>query len=69
MDGYLRAVKYLESFVNYEKLDQYSYKKSLSLQRIKDFLQFIGNPQEEFKVIHVAGSKGKGSTASLNPVK
>jgi len=65
MDGYLRAVKYLESFVNYEKLDQYSYKKSLSLQRIKDFLQFIGNPQEEFKVIHVAGSKGKGSTCAF----
>jgi len=65
MDGYLRAVKYLESFVNYEKLDQYSYKKSLGLQRIKDFLQFIGNPQEEFKVIHIAGSKGKGSTCAF----
>jgi len=65
MDGYLRAAKYLESFVNYEKLDQYSYKKSLGLQRIKDFLQFIGNPQEEFKVIHIAGSKGKGSTSAF----
>lgn len=62
MDGYFRAVKYLESFVNYEKLDWYSYKKSLGLQRIKSFLQFIGNPQEELKVIHIAGSKGKGST-------
>ncbi|MDD5560920.1 MAG: bifunctional folylpolyglutamate synthase/dihydrofolate synthase [Candidatus Omnitrophica bacterium] len=65
MDGYLRAVKYLESFVNYEKLKRYSYKKSLGLQRIKSFLQFIGNPQEELKVIHIAGSKGKGSTCAF----
>jgi len=65
MDGYLRAVKYLESFVNYEKLDWYSYKQSLGLQRIKSLLQFIGNPQEELKVIHIAGSKGKGSTCAF----
>lgn len=65
MDGYLGAVKYLESFVNYEKLGQYSYKKSLGLERINNFLQFIGNPQKELKVIHVAGSKGKGSTCAF----
>jgi dihydrofolate synthase/folylpolyglutamate synthase len=65
MDGYRTAVKYLESFVNYEKLNRYSYKKSLGLQRIRSFLQFIGNPQEELKTIHIAGSKGKGSTCAF----
>jgi len=65
MDGYLAAVKYLESFVNYEKLSRYSYKKSLGLKRIRSFLQLIGNPQDSFKVIHVAGSKGKGSTCAF----
>ena len=65
MDAYLQAVKYLESFVNYEKLNQYSYNKSLGLQRIKIFLQFIGNPQEDLKTIHIAGSKGKGSTCAF----
>jgi dihydrofolate synthase/folylpolyglutamate synthase len=65
MDGYRAALKYLESFVNYEKLNRYSYKKSLGLQRIKSFLQFIGNPQEELKTIHIAGSKGKGSTCAF----
>ncbi|MDD5409782.1 MAG: bifunctional folylpolyglutamate synthase/dihydrofolate synthase [Candidatus Omnitrophica bacterium] len=65
MDGYRTAVKYLESFVNYEKLNRYSYKKSLGLQRIKSFLQFIGNPQKELKTIHIAGSKGKGSTCAF----
>ena len=65
MDGYLRAVKYLESFVNYEKLGRYSYKKSLGLKRINNFLQLIGNPQDELKIIHIAGSKGKGSTCAF----
>ena len=65
MDAYLQAVKYLESFVNYEKLNQYSYRKSLGLQRIKNFLQFIGNPQKDLKIIHIAGSKGKGSTCAF----
>lgn len=65
MDGYRAAVKYLESFVNYERINRYSYKKSLGLKRIKNFLQLIGNPQDELKVIHIAGSKGKGSTCAF----
>ena len=65
MDGYCAAVKYLESFVNYERINRYSYKKSLGLKRIKNFLQLIGNPQDELKVIHIAGSKGKGSTCAF----
>jgi len=65
MDGYRAAVKYLESFVNYERINWYSYKKSLGLKRIKNFLQLIGNPQDELKVIHIAGSKGKGSTCAF----
>lgn len=32
------------------------------LERIRRLLDLIGNPQDTFKVIHVAGSKGKGST-------
>ena len=29
------------------------------------FLNYLGNPQEEIKAIHIAGSNGKGSTASF----
>jgi dihydrofolate synthase/folylpolyglutamate synthase len=65
MDGYPAAVKYLESLVNYERLSRYPYKRSVDLKRIKNFLQSIGNPQRELKVIHVAGSKGKGSTCAF----
>jgi dihydrofolate synthase/folylpolyglutamate synthase len=33
------------------------------LSRIKKFLESIDNPQDKIKVIHIAGTNGKGSTA------
>lgn len=37
----------------------------LGLDNIKTFLNQIGNPQNNLKTIHVAGSNGKGSTSSF----
>jgi dihydrofolate synthase/folylpolyglutamate synthase len=31
--------------------------------RIKNFLEDVGNPQDSFNVVHIAGTNGKGSTA------
>lgn len=62
---YQQAIRYLESFINYEKIPAYPYKKSLKLERIKGFLEAIGSPQRSLKCIHVAGSKGKGSTCAF----
>ena len=33
--------------------------------RIKRLLQYLGNPQEELKFVHIAGTNGKGSTAVM----
>ena len=38
---------------------------NLGLLRIEKILELLGNPQEHFKVIHVAGTNGKGSTCKL----
>jgi len=62
---YPETIKYLESFVNYEKIPAYPYRESLKLERIKEFLDIIGNPQEGLKCIHVSGTKGKGSTCAF----
>lgn len=35
------------------------------LERIKRFLQLIGNPQDKLKFIHVAGTNGKGTVCFL----
>ena len=37
----------------------------LGLENIVGFLNHLGNPQRELKTIHIAGSNGKGSTASF----
>lgn len=62
---YLQALRYLESFINYEKIPAYPYKESLKLERIRGFLAAIGNPQDSLRCIHIAGSKGKGSVCAF----
>jgi len=37
----------------------------LGLENITGFLQHLGNPQKFLKAVHIAGSNGKGSTASF----
>ena len=59
--AYPQAVRYLNSFVNYEKKNRYSYRQSFKLERIQGFLRLLGNPQASLKCLHVAGTKGKGS--------
>lgn len=45
-----------------EKLGQYlRFGSRLGLDRIKKLLELLGDPQEGMKVIHVAGTNGKGS--------
>lgn len=61
----LEAKEYLNSFINYELGHQIPYGSSLKLDRVKALLQLIGDPQKNLKIIHVAGTKGKGSTCAL----
>ncbi|MCX5711680.1 MAG: bifunctional folylpolyglutamate synthase/dihydrofolate synthase [Candidatus Omnitrophica bacterium] len=62
---YQQAISYLESFINFEKIPAWPYKESLKLDRIESFLGLINNPQRTLKCIHVAGTKGKGSTCAF----
>ncbi len=52
-----------------ESLDKlfalHNFGVKLGLENIQEFLDEIGNPQKRLKVFHVAGSNGKGSTASF----
>lgn len=59
------AAAYLNSFVNYEKKSPNHYTASFKLERIQSFLAQIGDPQDSFKSIHIAGTKGKGSTCAF----
>ena len=37
----------------------------LGLENITNLLRYLGNPEKKFKSFHIAGSNGKGSTASF----
>jgi folylpolyglutamate synthase/dihydrofolate synthase len=37
----------------------------LGLENVRNFLELVGNPQNNLKTFHVAGSNGKGSTSSF----
>ncbi len=47
-------------------LDQIPFwtRKKNTLDAVRDFLKELGNPQEHLKIIHVAGTNGKGSVCA-----
>jgi len=54
-----------DSLTNLEKRTSNYSVREYRLDRMKALLDHIQNPQESYKTIHIAGSKGKGSTASF----
>jgi len=63
--NYNTAIAYINSFINFEKISRYQYASSFRLERIRAILDELGNPHEGLSAIHVAGSKGKGSTCAI----
>ncbi len=66
MSSYEDALDYIYSFVDYSALrsDKYS-PQHFDLGRMVRFLAALGNPQDCYPVVHVAGTKGKGSVAAM----
>lgn len=58
------AERWLEGLINVERLPDFG-KARLGLDAIEALLSRVGDPQRGLRVFHVAGSKGKGSTALL----
>lgn len=66
MGRYQDAVDYIFSFVNYEKTVRYGYNaETLNLNRMRELLDRLGSPQDRFRCVHIAGTKGKGSTSAM----
>ena len=63
---YQETLDYLYTYIDFslEKASRYSADR-FDLGRMRDFMTSLGNPQNEYRVIHVAGTKGKGSVAAL----
>src|SRR5512145_1278093 len=64
--AYNKALDYLYSFVDYSlKHSSELAKAEFNLDRMFALMEQLGNPQEQYPIIHVAGTKGKGSVSAL----
>ncbi len=63
---YNKALDYLYSFVDYSlKHVSELAKADFNLDRMFALIETLGNPQKKYPIIHVAGTKGKGSVSAL----
>ena len=63
---YEQALTYLGQFINYETRRRVPYvPEHFNLEAFATFLHELGDPHHAFPSVHIAGSKGKGSTAAM----
>lgn len=60
---YDEAIQYWFGRINYEQ--KTPQPGDFKLDRMRLLLERLGNPERRFRIVHVAGSKGKGSTAAM----
>lgn len=66
MMTYHEALDYLYSFTDYGNMRTYRYSaETFDLSRMAALMDRLGNPQHRYPSVHVAGTKGKGSTCAL----
>ena len=64
--AYNQALDYLYSFVDYSlKKSSELAKADFNLDRMRALMVLLGSPEQKYPSLHVAGTKGKGSTSAL----
>lgn len=65
-DRHAATLDFLLGRINYERVAVLPYsERQLKLDRMRTLLNRLGNPDAGLSIIHVAGTKGKGSTSAL----
>jgi dihydrofolate synthase/folylpolyglutamate synthase len=63
---YSQAEAYIVSFTDYEKTPGVAYTAAnYDLRRVEKLLKLLGDPHLGSRTVHIAGTKGKGSTAAM----
>ena len=63
---YEAALKYLHSLTDYEQMRRVRYNvDTFSLARMRSLLKKLQDPHKNLRCVHIAGTKGKGSTATM----
>ncbi len=64
--NYQQTIDWLNGLINYERTpEQKNVSRYLNLERMKTAAELLGNPQNKVPYIHIAGTKGKGSTVAM----
>ncbi len=60
------AYAYIAAFTNYERMAHISYtREAFDLDRVRTVLAALDHPDETYPIVHVAGTKGKGSVCAM----
>jgi dihydrofolate synthase/folylpolyglutamate synthase len=60
------ALRFLLDRIDYERMQSLPcFEEAFKLDRMRELLRRLGNPQDILPIVHVAGTKGKGSTAAM----
>jgi dihydrofolate synthase/folylpolyglutamate synthase len=63
---YDSALKFLYTQTDYEQMLRVRYNSdTFSLERMRLLLKKLGDPHKNLKTVHIAGTKGKGSTCTM----
>jgi dihydrofolate synthase/folylpolyglutamate synthase len=66
MRTYDSALKYLFAQTDYEQMLRVRYNRdTFSLSRMRSLMKSLGDPHRKIRTVHIAGTKGKGSTATM----
>jgi dihydrofolate synthase/folylpolyglutamate synthase len=64
--NFTKAVRFLNTLSDFERLRIVRYtSQNFDLDRMRTLLKKLGNPQDQFRSVHIAGTKGKGSTCAM----
>jgi dihydrofolate synthase / folylpolyglutamate synthase len=65
LSEYQERLDYLYGRLNYEWLGMPRFPAELKLGRMRRLLRRLGDPHSGLAIVHIAGTKGKGSTAAM----
>jgi len=59
------AEEFLQNRINFEQAQSKAPLSEFKLDRMRELLRRLGGPEAQYPAIHIAGTKGKGSTAVM----